>query len=195
MQEPPTDAPPDTKELSVKQRNLEFHRLIASGLSKAEAKRRLGYNQKTMVRIHQDLLYELEKVGITEKRVARKFKEGLDAKTSDGGPDHKARANYLKMISTIKGYEMPAQLGRAIGLTQFNFIGDEEKVRRAIALIEAELKAKSAVQERYAAEAGAIIDEPGTGAGDTIIDAIPGTAPVSGTNTADSAADSADKAA
>jgi len=90
-------------------------------------------------RLQKSILEALEREGITERRFAQKIREGIDANTRWGNPDHTARVKYLHLIGDIKGYKRPQEVNVNLGLNKFNVIQDVQKVNKAIEIIEAEI--------------------------------------------------------
>lgn len=124
------------------EKQAAYEALVKKGIPSKDASLMAGYSPL----VNQDrptkkIAKALEKAGVTDDRLAKAVREGLEAKNRFGGSDHNAIVKYLGIAGKWLGHEKES-VNLQVGLNFQGQVTDPSRLADAIKLVEAEINGR-----------------------------------------------------
>lgn len=121
------------------EKRAAYDKMVKSGMPAKDASLMAGYSPNAnLEKPTKKIGKALEKAGVTDDKLAKAVKEGLEAQNRFGGKDHNAIVKYLGLAGKWLGYEKDS-INMQVGLNFQGQVTDPSRLGEAIKIIEAEI--------------------------------------------------------
>lgn len=129
------------------EKRAAYEKMVKDGMPPKDASLMAGYSPDSRLdKPTKKIAKALEKAGVTDDKLARVVKDGLEAKNRFGSADHNAITKYLGIAGKWLGHEKES-ISVQMGINFQGQVTDPSRLTEAIKIIEAEIVSRGEPQK------------------------------------------------